>query len=90
MAETLTLHDTRYSLAEAAILSQPWYSASTLPDALARPSVVTATVEQPTGMPRRILIRKQGLAGSAEAAAGSAEPGLRGGPNAAAALGCGA
>jgi len=74
MAETLTLPDTRYSLAEEAILSQPWYSASTLPDALARPSVVTATVEQPTAMPRRILIRKRGPAGSAELQASGSWP----------------
>lgn len=74
MAETLTLPDTRYSLAEAAILSQPWYSASTLPDALARPSVVTATVEQPTAMSRRILIRKRGPAGSAELQASGSWP----------------
>ena len=65
MADALTLPDMRYSLAEAAILSQPWLSVSTLPDPLARPSVVTATVEQPMANPRTIVIRKRGLAGPA-------------------------
>jgi hypothetical protein len=74
MADALTLYDTRYSLAEAAILSQPWLSASTLPDALARPSVVTATVEQPLAMPRRIVIRKRGPTGPAEIQASGSWP----------------
>src|ERR1035441_901027 len=66
MTDALTLYDARYSLVEAAILSQPWLSASTLPDALARPSIVTATVEQPMAVSRRIVIRKRGPVGPAE------------------------
>src|SRR5271169_1836630 len=74
MAEELTLPDTRYGLAEVAILSQPWLSASMLPDALARPSVVTTTVEQQAAMPRKIVIRKEWLGGPAEIQATGAWP----------------
>ena len=66
MADALTLRDTRYGLAEAAILSQPWLSTSSLGDVLARPAVVTAAAEQPAATPRRIVIRKRGPEGPAE------------------------
>jgi hypothetical protein len=49
-----------YGLAEAAILSEPWLSAMTLPDALARPAILSAAVEQPTPVLRRVVIRKRG------------------------------
>jgi hypothetical protein len=57
MADTLTVGDTGYSLAEAAILSQPWLSGSTLPDALARPAVATEPSE---AVLRKVTIRKRG------------------------------
>ncbi len=57
MADTLTRSDTGYSLAEAAILSQPWLSEPTLPDALARPAVA---MEPPEAVLRKVTIRKRG------------------------------
>ena len=62
MANALTSHDTGYNLAETAILSQPWLTASSLPDVLARHSVVAATAEQPVAVARKIVIRKRGPA----------------------------
>ena len=66
MANALTSHDTGYNLAETAILSQPWLTASSLPDVLARHTVVAATAEQPVVMARKIVIRRSGLSGPAE------------------------
>lgn len=66
MPSRLTSHDTGYSLAEAAILSQPWLTASSLPDVLARPAVVATTSELPKVVERKIVIRKRGLSGPAE------------------------
>jgi hypothetical protein len=66
MTDALTLRNVRYSLAEAAILSQPWTSASTLTDVLARPEVITAAVEQSAAEERKIVIRERGAEGPAE------------------------
>jgi len=74
MPDAVPLRDTNYSLAEAAILSQPWLSASTLPDVLARPEVVTAAVEQPTPTLHRIVIRRRGPELSLEIQGGGPMP----------------
>jgi len=58
MPDAMTLLDTGYGLAEAAILSRPWLSTSTLPDVLARPAVVNIAVEPPA---QKVIIRKQEL-----------------------------
>ncbi|MBI3680891.1 MAG: hypothetical protein HY235_10900 [Acidobacteria bacterium] len=62
MPDAMTLLDTGYSLAEAAILSRPWLSTSTLPDVLARPAVVDIAVEPPAPVLQKVIIRKQGPA----------------------------
>ena len=62
MPDAVTLLDTGYSLAEAAILSRPWLSTSTLPDVLARPAVVNVAVEPPAPALRKVIIRKHGPA----------------------------
>jgi hypothetical protein len=62
MPETKIVAENEYGLAEAAILSERWLSATTLPDVLARPAVITAAVEQPSLVLRRVVIRKQGPA----------------------------
>jgi hypothetical protein len=58
MPEALISPDTAYGLAEETIRSQPWLSASTLPDQLARPAVRTAEVEQSSPPPREVVIRR--------------------------------
>ena len=60
MPDTKILGENEYGLAEAAILSERWLSATTLPDVLARPTVLTAAVEQPMPVLRRVVIRKRG------------------------------
>lgn len=60
MPNTMILDENDYGLAEAAILSEPWLSPTTLPDVLARPAVVTAAVEQPAPVQSRVVIRKRG------------------------------
>src|SRR5437870_11865156 len=62
MPDTTIVGENEYGLAEAAILSERWLSATTLSDVLARPAVITAAVEQPSPVPRRVVIRKQGPA----------------------------
>jgi hypothetical protein len=75
MANALMVPDTEYSLAEKAILSKSLLSASTLPDVLARPSVVAATVEPAPAKLRRVLIRKRGSEVSVEVqASGPSRP----------------
>jgi hypothetical protein len=59
MASILTMPGTEYSLAEKAILSEGLLSASTLPDVLARPSVVAASAEPTSAKLRRVAIRKR-------------------------------
>jgi len=66
MSSHLMSQDTGYGLAEAAILSQPWLTASSVSDVLARHTVVAATSELPKAIERRIVIRKRGLSGPAE------------------------
>jgi hypothetical protein len=66
MPDAVSLRDTDYSLAEAAILAQPWLSTLTLADVLARPAVVTAAVEQPAPTLRKVMIRKRGSEVSVE------------------------
>jgi hypothetical protein len=58
--------ETGYGLAEKAILSERLLSASTLPDVLARPAVVTATVEPASAKLHRVVIRKRGAEISVE------------------------
>ena len=66
MDSTLMLDETGYGLAETAIRSPSWLTASSQPDVLARDTVMAATAEQP-GLPaRRIVIRKRGSSGPAE------------------------
>lgn len=60
MSDAVMLRDTGYTLAEAAILSQPWLSTSTLPDALARPAVVNTAAEPAAPVLRKVVIRKRG------------------------------
>jgi len=60
MPDTTIVGENEYGLAEAAILSEWRLSATTLPDVLARPAVVTAAVEQPISVLQRVVIRKQG------------------------------
>ena len=74
MADAVTLRDTGYSLAEAAILSQPWISTATSPDVLAGPAVVTEAVQPPAPALRKVLIRKRGPHVSAEIQAGGPLP----------------
>jgi hypothetical protein len=62
MANTMILRDDEYGLAEAAILSERWLSPTTLPDVLARPTIVTGAVEQPAPGLRRVVIRRRGPA----------------------------
>jgi hypothetical protein len=66
MLETKTLGATEYGLAEAAILSERWLSAATLPDVLARPAVITAAAEQTSPALQRVVIRKHGPSLSVE------------------------
>lgn len=61
MPSTAILSDSDYGLAEAAILSQRLLSATTLPDVLARPAIVTAAVAQPSPALRRVVIKRRGL-----------------------------
>ena len=56
----MILGENEYGLAEAAVLSEGWLSATTLPDVLARPAVVTAAVEQPAPVLPKVVIRKRG------------------------------
>ena len=60
MPEALISPDTAYGLAEETIRSQPWLSASTLPDQLARPAVRTAEGEQSLPRLRKFVIRRVG------------------------------
>lgn len=74
MPDAVTLRDTDYSLAEAAILAQPWLSTSTLPDVLARPAVVTGAMEHPAPALRKVIIRKRGPEVSVEIQASGPMP----------------
>ena len=60
MPETVTSLDTRYTLAEAAILSEPWLSTATSPDVLAEPHIVILAVEPPRPALAKVRIRKRG------------------------------
>jgi hypothetical protein len=71
MPKAVMVPDTEYSLAEAAILSQPWVATSTLPDVLARPAVITAAVEPRSAILRKVIIRKHGPELSVEIQASS-------------------
>jgi hypothetical protein len=59
MPNDSVLDEAEYGLAEAAVLSERWLSAATLPDILARPSVLTASSEQRATPPWRVIIRKE-------------------------------
>ena len=61
MPDAVLMCDTESSLAEAAILSEPWLSTATSPDVLARSDIVTAAAEQSMSAPRRVVIRTPGL-----------------------------
>lgn len=74
MDDAVTLRDTGYSLAEAAILSQPWLSTATLPDVLARPAVVTEAAGPLEPTLRKVLIRKRGPEVSVEIQASGPMP----------------
>lgn len=63
MASALMSQETGYGLAETAVRSQSWLTASSQPDVLARHAVVAATAEQPGVPARRIVIRKRGSFG---------------------------
>ncbi len=60
MPNRVILGESDYGLAEAAILSERLLSATTLPDVLARPAVVTAAVEQPAPVMRKVVITRRG------------------------------
>src|SRR5579862_1709909 len=60
MPDTTIMGNIECGLAEAAILSEPWHSTTTLPDVLARSAVVTAAVEEPKPILRKVVIRKRG------------------------------
>jgi len=66
MASALMSQETGYGLAETAIRSQSWLTASSQPDVLARHAVMAATAEQPGVPARRIVIRKRGSFGPAD------------------------
>lgn len=66
MASVLMAPGADYSLAERAILSEGLLSASTLPDVLARPSVLAATVEPAPAKLQKVLIKKRGSEVSVE------------------------
>jgi hypothetical protein len=60
MLDLVTLRDSGYGLPEAAILSEAWFPASTLPDALARSAVVPSRVDPVGPASTRVVIRKCG------------------------------
>ncbi len=60
MPNTMILGENEYGLAERAILFDRWLSTTTLPDVLARPAVMTAAVEQPAPVLRKVVIRRRG------------------------------
>jgi len=66
MASAVAMPENEYGLAEKAILSERLLSASTLPDVLARPAVVTAAVEPAPAKLHRVAIRKRGAEISVE------------------------
>jgi hypothetical protein len=68
MPDVMTWQETEYGLAEAAILAQPWLSATTLPDVLARPEVVL--VQEAAASPPRVVIRRRGSEVSVEVQGG--------------------
>ena len=72
MANIATLSDTRYSLAEAAILSGPWLSTATA-DVLAEPEIVIRAVEPPQTL-RKVVIRKRGSEIAVEILASGSTP----------------
>ena len=74
MPDAVTLREDGYSLAEAAILSEPWLSASTLPDVLARPAVITGSFDPGGPALTMVVIRKSGQEISAEIHPGRAMP----------------
>jgi len=61
-------------LAEAAILSQPWLSTSTLSDALARPALITTPAESGAPRLRRVVIRRRASEFSVEIQASGQMP----------------
>jgi len=74
MASMMTIPEKGYGLAENAILSERLLSASTLPDVLARPAVVTAAVEPAPARLHRVAIRKRGAEISVEVHATGSSP----------------
>ena len=66
MPDTVTSQGTRYSLAEAAILAEPWLSTSTSSDVLARPELIPGGEEPLLPALRKVVIRKRGLEMSVE------------------------
>lgn len=62
MPDTLTLLDTRYTLAEAAILSDPWPFAATS-DVLAKSDIVISGVVAPQWPPPRTKVIRKGGSG---------------------------
>ena len=59
MLDTVTLLDTRYTLAEAAILSEPWVSTATS-DELAESDILISGVVAQRPPPKTIVIQKAG------------------------------
>jgi hypothetical protein len=62
MLDAVTMRDTGYSLAEAAVRSELSLSAFTLPDVLARPAVVLGRADPVSLASRKVVIRKSGQA----------------------------
>src|SRR5262245_9640286 len=60
------VEDAKNSLTGVEILTQPWDSTLTLPDALARPSVIAAAVDPDAAAPGKVVIRKHGPEPSVE------------------------
>jgi len=59
-ATTSKEKDARYSLAEAAILSEPWLSTETSSDVLAQPELMPGAEEPPVSAVRQVVIRRRG------------------------------
>lgn len=66
MASAVTIPETEYSLAEKAILSERLLSTATLPDVLARPAVLSATIQPAPAKLHKVAIRKRGSEVSVE------------------------
>jgi hypothetical protein len=74
MSDVQALEETEYSLAESAILAQPWLSAETSTGVLARPEIELGAEGSPKPAPRKVVIRKSQSGVSVEVLANGPMP----------------